>query len=685
MRKTKIIVYCLAIALVAALACGAVVAQQATTDIWKLVPPNSLVVAAFDSRPDNASIRAVTAAQDPQTRDILAKQNIAIRKAIEDFATLFGVSLDFAKDIDPWQDQQWAFVLLPGDKNALQPVFLLASKDATAASAALQKLLEPWQSVGQLTAEPDNDFPITSFKTKDKQVEVYASAFGQVVAVACSKDSLKQVLKGGGFAAGSTADKALTALSGSMFYAYADASLLKEFGVKPDVVPVSGAGFGVSAVETGMKLRVLGYPTENGLVLMKQMLADQQTGSLLANPGVPSTSLIAASLPNLAGPMAMAGAAGMAKEPMFAAALAASKMQVSGALTAVFPKPAWVISGMAGSPEEAAAKRAEIEASLREAKVRVQPSAVVGVSKVMLCDDFPLYMSQAGKHVLVSDDTHSLANAAAVIDGTQPNITESKTYQETMAGLGDSNLLTLYANLAPIQGLGFLAEAWGLNQMSPMWDSFAKSVQNVQSMGIGAGFDGQVASATIFLRAKPGMAPTIGPAAIAGTAVGAAVLFPVFARAREHARTAECMSNMKQLVIAAVLYSRDHAGKLPTKTQWQAQLKDYLKVPISEMQCPCGNSIYAFNKNFSGVVLDGIRNPSDKVLFFEANPDLLDASGSRVNATLPHDELGMFAFADGHVEELCDVPEQAQWVPSVAKKAVKKAPVRKAPAHKRVH
>ena len=682
MLKRNPVVPFIVMALILALAGGSV-AQQTTTDIWKLVPPDSLVVAAFDSRPDNASIQAIVSSQDPQTRELLAKQNIAMRKAIEDFATLFGVSLDFAKDIDPWQDQQWAFVLLPGEKKSKQPVFLTASKDADAANAALQKMLEPWGRIGELTPEPDEDFPITAFRTKDSKIQVYASAFGPVVAVACDKNALKTALKGGGFAAGSYADKTFTALSGSMFYAYADASLLTAFDIKPGKVPVSGIGVGVSAIDTGMKLRVLGYPNEDGAQLLQQMLPERQSGSLLANPGVPANTLVAVSLPNLSGPVAMAGVMGLNKSPLFGAALAASQLQISGALTAVFPKMAWVISGMAESPEAAAEKRSQIEASLREPKIQVEPFSR-DVSRVRFPDWKTLYMSQVGSHVLLSDDTRSLTAASAVVDGTEPSIAHSRTYQETMAGLGDSNLLTLYANLAPIQGLGFLAEGLGLNQITPLHDSLAKSFQNVQSLGIGAGFDGEVVSATIFLRAKPGMATTIGPAAIAGTAIGAAILFPVFSHARDEARTSMAMSNMKQLALAAHMYAADHNDKLPSMKNWREEIAPYLPVPISEMEAPEGEFIIALNKNMAGLSLKIIENHADKVLFFEADPDLPNASGSRADAILPHDGEGIFAFVDGHVEKLDEAPEQPHWVPVVKKPAVK-APAKKAPAPKRKH
>ena len=50
---------------------------------------------------------------------------------------------------------------------------------------------------------------------------------------------------------------------------------------------------------------------------------------------------------------------------------------------------------------------------------------------------------------------------------------------------------------------------------------------------------------------------------IAIIAILAAILFPVFAQAREKARQAACLSNMKQIGIAAQLYTQDYDERLP--------------------------------------------------------------------------------------------------------------------------
>src|SRR5262245_4253229 len=45
---------------------------------------------------------------------------------------------------------------------------------------------------------------------------------------------------------------------------------------------------------------------------------------------------------------------------------------------------------------------------------------------------------------------------------------------------------------------------------------------------------------------------------IAIIAILAAILFPVFAQAREKARAATCLSNVKQLGLAVVMYAQDY-------------------------------------------------------------------------------------------------------------------------------
>src|SRR5689334_15603253 len=80
---------------------------------------------------------------------------------------------------------------------------------------------------------------------------------------------------------------------------------------------------------------------------------------------------------------------------------------------------------------------------------------------------------------------------------------------------------------------------------------------------------------------------------IAIIAILAAILFPVFAQARDKARSASCLSNMKQVGIAVMMYAQDYdeiypkvlmdyyCVYWPTSTDsycpWQGLIQPYLK------------------------------------------------------------------------------------------------------------
>jgi prepilin-type N-terminal cleavage/methylation domain-containing protein len=61
---------------------------------------------------------------------------------------------------------------------------------------------------------------------------------------------------------------------------------------------------------------------------------------------------------------------------------------------------------------------------------------------------------------------------------------------------------------------------------------------------------------------------------IAIIAILAAILFPVFARARDKARQVSCLSNCKQLAQAVSMWTQDHDEFLP-----KATFNDYVNTP----------------------------------------------------------------------------------------------------------
>ncbi|BCM93946.1 hypothetical protein IAD21_05841 [Abditibacteriota bacterium] len=68
---------------------------------------------------------------------------------------------------------------------------------------------------------------------------------------------------------------------------------------------------------------------------------------------------------------------------------------------------------------------------------------------------------------------------------------------------------------------------------------------------------------------------------IAIIAILAAILFPVFARARENARRASCQSNQKQILLGVLQYTQDYDESYPLRDtpdgNWTELLQPYVK------------------------------------------------------------------------------------------------------------
>jgi prepilin-type N-terminal cleavage/methylation domain-containing protein/prepilin-type processing-associated H-X9-DG protein len=74
---------------------------------------------------------------------------------------------------------------------------------------------------------------------------------------------------------------------------------------------------------------------------------------------------------------------------------------------------------------------------------------------------------------------------------------------------------------------------------------------------------------------------------IAIIAILAAILFPVFARAREKARQTSCLSNVKQMALGALMYVQDYDERFPNYAMgsytvspwvfWPHQFQPYIK------------------------------------------------------------------------------------------------------------
>jgi len=145
---------------------------------------------------------------------------------------------------------------------------------------------------------------------------------------------------------------------------------------------------------------------------------------------------------------------------------------------------------------------------------------------------------------------------------------------------------------------------------------------------------------------------------IAIIAILAAILFPVFARARENARKSSCQSNLKQIGLALAQYAQDNDERLPPYVQvldecsgigravWYEMAFPYLK-NTQILKCPSDTST-----RLAGDPLDrdsGTCRPYRLGVSYGVNANLMPANTGRAMSsfTAPSQTLWAMDSLDG--------------------------------------
>lgn len=133
-----------------------------------------------------------------------------------------------------------------------------------------------------------------------------------------------------------------------------------------------------------------------------------------------------------------------------------------------------------------------------------------------------------------------------------------------------------------------------------------------------------------------------------------AILFPVYASARWASRKTQCLTNLKDLAKGLVLYSADHADRLPPAKIWRDATASHLdsgdfRCPLVERSSASG---YAFSARLGGHSLNGLPDPMNTVLLFESTLTGSNPAGGLESLPRPprHGSVNHWAFADGAVK-----------------------------------
>ncbi len=175
---------------------------------------------------------------------------------------------------------------------------------------------------------------------------------------------------------------------------------------------------------------------------------------------------------------------------------------------------------------------------------------------------------------------------------------------------------------------------------------------------------------------------------IAIIAILAAVLFPVFARAREKARQSACTSNEKQIALAVLMYAQDYDETLPAYYNFAATVpagsRYWMEVVMPYVKnqqvfiCPSNpgtnyTQSYGCNYNWpfsnfeqsawppeSGDPLAKITRPSETMMFLDGStyitlydPGVASSTGGYYGKPVGrHNDQCNVAFCDGHVKSM---------------------------------
>ncbi len=214
----------------------------------------------------------------------------------------------------------------------------------------------------------------------------------------------------------------------------------------------------------------------------------------------------------------------------------------------------------------------------------------------------------------------------------QPAYSIPDSVEKSKNGMAIASLVLGLVGIIPFLGLmgivGLILGIVALNQIKSSWG---------RQKGHGLAVAGIVLGA-------------IGTAGLVLSPILAAILFPVFAKAREKARQSTCATNLHKLSNAAMMYAQDYDDKFPLAGSWSDVFASYEK-DKKVFTCPAfkASGGYSLYGKLEGVSMTNITEPFSTPMLFDTNTGW-NSSAPIEEAVERHNGGYNCGFADGHVK-----------------------------------
>ena len=334
------------------------------------------------------------------------------------------------------------------------------------------------------------------------------------------------------------------------------------------------------------------------------------------------------------------------------------------------PDTAALLGGMTGGEEEMAGGMRVIPKVLVVAEVRdkVKLDALVtrvverlgisarteegyGAARVISFAEGMVELIRSEEWMVLAFPPEEARNAAERVSGkvTGNALSRDRAYQRAMEPLPVDAAATRYMSAESVKQT--------LSMMRMLMPSAELSYGREEAMAVAMGVRVEEKQGrqmvTAYATADVDTVPYLMDAAIG---LQAAIMYPMLMRSRENARKAVCLSNMKNLALAAEMFAADNEGRLPDADHWVEQLMQYIENE-EVLRCPAdasqARSSYGMNHALSGKPLSQIEGSESVVLFYETAHPGDNPSGGPEDVVSPrHIGGNVYAFADAHTDWL---------------------------------